>query len=174
MSEELKKAVTHLKSGRVIVFPTETVFGIGACLDKPRAIDRIFKIKKRPKSKPLQILVANLKQAQELGEFSKKALSFAKKHWPGPYTLIVPAQKGKKTVGLRIPDHQTILKLIRAVGPIAATSANLSGMPPALTTQQARKYIGDKVDFVLPGRTRQGRASKVIDFTKDKAKVLRS
>jgi len=161
----LKKAIKTLESGKVIAFPTETVFGIGACLNQPRAISRIFKIKQRPKHKPLQILVANLKQAQELGKFNKKALGFAKKNWPGPYTLIVPAKKGKKTVGLRIPDHRTILKLIRAVGPIAATSANLSGMPPALTTKQAKEYLGKKVDYVLAGKTRQGKASKVIDFT---------
>ncbi|PIS31466.1 threonylcarbamoyl-AMP synthase [Candidatus Saganbacteria bacterium CG08_land_8_20_14_0_20_45_16] len=170
---KLKTAIKTLKSGGVIIFPTETVFGIGACLDKPRAINRIFKIKKRPKNKPLQILVANLKQAQELGKFCKKTLAFAIKNWPGPYTLIVPAQKGKKTIGLRIPDHQTILRLIRKVGPIAATSTNLSGLPPALTTKQAREYVGDKVDFVMPGRTRQGKASKVIDFTKENQTTLR-
>jgi len=170
----LKKAIKVLKSGGVIIFPTETVFGLGACLDQPKAISRIFKIKKRPKSKSLQILVASLQKAKKLGQFNKEALSFAKKNWPGPYTLIVPGNKGKKTVGLRIPNHQTILKLIRKVGPIAATSANISGLLPALTTKQAKEYVGEKVDFVLPGRTRQGRASKVIDLTKEKYKVIRA
>jgi len=168
----LKKAIKTLESGKVIAFPTETVFGIGACLNQPRAISRIFKIKQRPKNKPLQILVSSLAEAQKLGRFSQKALEFAKKHWPGPYTLIVPGIKGGKTIGLRIPDHRTILKLIREVGPIAATSANISGKSPALTTKQAREYVGDKVDFILPGRTRKGKASKVIDFT-NKPKIIR-
>ncbi len=165
--DNLGKASEILKSGGVVAFPTETVFGLGACFDQPMAINRIFKIKKRPKNKPLQILVASLKQAQGFAKFSEKALAFAKKNWPGPYTLIVPVAKGKKTVGLRIPDHRTILNLIRQVGPLAATSANISGQPPALTTKQAREYLGNKADFVLPGRTKHGRASKVIDFTQN-------
>ena len=168
----IKKAIKILKPGGVIAFPTETVFGIGACFDQPKAINKIFKIKNRSKNKPLQILVSSVKEAQTLGKFSTKALAFAKKNWPGPYTLIVPAIKGKKTIGLRVPNHQTTLKLIRAVGPIAATSANISGHPPALTTKQAREYVGGKADFVLAGRTKHGKASRVIDFTK-KTKVLR-
>ncbi|MFA6549717.1 MAG: L-threonylcarbamoyladenylate synthase [Candidatus Margulisiibacteriota bacterium] len=169
----ITEAVRILKSGGVIAFPTETVFGIGTALDQPKAIKRIFKIKKRPRRKPLQFLVASLAEAKKLGIFSKKAEEFAKKHWPGPSTLIVPALKGKKTIGLRVPDHQTILRLIRAVGPIAATSANISDQPPALTTKQAIEYVGKKVDYVLPGRTRHGKASKVIDTT-DRYKILRA
>jgi L-threonylcarbamoyladenylate synthase len=177
----ITEAVRILKSGGVIAFPTETVFGIGAALYQPKAISRIFKIKKRPRRKPLQVLVASLAEAKKMGRFSREAEKFAKKHWPGPYTLIVYAKKTsddahrrlfRQTIGLRIPDHQTILKLIRAVGPIAATSANSSGHPPALTTKQAREYVGEKVDFVLPGRTKHGKASRVIDAVKG-LKVLR-
>src|SRR3989339_845382 len=105
--DKLKKAIQILKSGGVVAFPTETVFGIGAALDQPEAIRRIFKIKKRPRHKPLQILVASLAEAKKLGEFNQKAEAFAKKYWPGPYTLIVPGLKGNKTIGLRVPDHQT-------------------------------------------------------------------
>src|SRR3989344_8500778 len=105
------KAQKILKSGGVIAFPTETVFGIGALLNKPKAIRRIYKIKKRPLGKPLQVLIANYRQAFELGVFNEKNLAYAKKRWPGPLTLIVPATKkvpkivtaGGKTVGLRMP-----------------------------------------------------------------------
>ena len=171
--DKLKKAIQILKSGGVVAFPTETVFGIGAALDQPEAIRRIFKIKKRPRHKPLQILVASLAEAKKLGEFNQKAEAFAKKQWPGPYTLIVPGLKGNKTIGLRVPDHQTILRLIKAVGPIAATSANLYGHPPAITTKQAIEYVGKKVDYVLPGRTKHGKASKVVDATNN-LKIIRA
>jgi L-threonylcarbamoyladenylate synthase len=167
----LKKAVESLKAGQVIAFPTETVFGIGALLSKPAAIKKIYKIKKRPRSKPLQILVSSLKEAKTLGKFDHQAEAFAKKHWPGPYTLIVPALKGKKKLGLRVPKQQTILRLIRAVGPIAATSANISGEKPFLTVKEVANGLTG-IAYVLPGNVRLGQASKVIDTT-DNFKVLR-
>lgn len=181
MNRNLKRAAQLLKKGKVIAFPTETVFGIGACLNRPEAIKQIFKIKNRPKDKPLQVLIANMEQAQKLGKLSKKAFEYAKKRWPGPFTFVVPktgkvsklVTGGSSKVGLRMPDHQTILELIKECGPIVATSANISGKPPALTTKQAREYVGEKVDYVFPGRTKHGQASKVIDLSKG-IKVLRA
>lgn len=168
----IKKAVKILKSGGVIAFPTETVFGIGALLNKPRAIRRIFKIKKRPKNKPLQILVANMKQALELGKFSSKALKLTKKNWPGPLTLLVYKTKkvpklitgGTDKVGLRMPAHKTILSLIRKVGPIVSTSANISGEKPFLNAKAVAKELRG-LDYIISGIVRLGKASKVIDAT---------
>jgi L-threonylcarbamoyladenylate synthase len=176
-----KKAINILKSGGVIAFPTETVFGIGALLSCPAAIRKIYKIKKRPRSKPLQILVASLTQAKKLGKFSAEAEAFAKKHWPGPYTIIVPIKNTgddahrrlfRQTIGLRIPNHQTILKLIRAVGPIAATSANQAGKKPALNAKEVKKSLPG-IDYILPGRVKLGKASKVVDAT-NSLKVIRA
>ncbi len=172
--EKIKKAAKILKSGGVIAFPTETVFGIGAALDQPQAIRRIFKMKKRPKNKPLQVLVATLGQAQKLGKFNKKSLGFANKNWPGPFTLLVYKTRkvpklvtgGSSKVGIRIPNHKTALELIKKCGPIVATSANRSGEKPALTTKEVKKKLPE-VDFILSGRTRTGKASKVIDTTKE-------
>ncbi|MFA5113659.1 MAG: L-threonylcarbamoyladenylate synthase [Candidatus Margulisiibacteriota bacterium] len=158
------RAQRILKAGGVIAFPTETVYGIGALLSKPRAIARIYKIKKRPKNKPLQVLVSSLRQAKELGIFNAQALRLAKKHWPGPLTLVVPGRQGK-TVGLRVPAHRTIIDLIRKVGPIAATSANLSGENPFLNAQQVSAGLKG-INFVLSGRVKLGKPSKVIDATK--------
>jgi L-threonylcarbamoyladenylate synthase len=169
----LKRAVKILKSGGVIAFPTETVYGIGALLSKPKAIMKIYKIKKRPKSKPLQVLVASIKQALELGKFDAKALTFAKKRWPGPLTLVVYKTRrvpklvtgGTSKVGLRMPAHRTILNLIRKCGPIVATSANLSGEKPFLNAEEVKNGLPG-LDYILPGRVRLGKASKVIDATK--------
>ncbi|MFC1510937.1 L-threonylcarbamoyladenylate synthase [Candidatus Margulisiibacteriota bacterium] len=173
-------AVQILKSGGVIAFPTETVFGIGALLDKPEAIQRIFEIKKRPKDKPLQILVADLERAKQLGQFSQKAEEFAKKHWPGPFTLVVYKKDtvpqlvtgGSDKVGLRVPDHKIALELIKKCGPIVATSANRSGEKPALTAKEVKEKLPE-VDYVLAGKTKSGQASKVIDLSQG-TKVLRA
>jgi len=165
----LNQSVRALRSGGVIAFPTETVYGIGALLSRPKAIARIYKIKKRPRSKPLQVLIASYRQAKELGIFDKKSLAYAKRSWPGPLTLIVPATAkvpgivtaGGKTVGLRMPAHRTILDLIRKAGPIVATSANISGEKPFLKHHQVISSLKG-LDLVLPGRVKLGRPSKVI------------
>lgn len=168
----IKAAIKALQAGGVIAFPTDTVFGIGALLNQPAAIWRIYRIKKRPKSKPLQVLVSSLRQAKELGIFDDKALKLAKKHWPGALTIIVaktskvPASvtAGKKTVGLRIPAHRTIIELIRKCGPLAATSANISEELPALNIAEVKKNLPG-LDHYLPGRVKKGCASRVIDTT---------
>lgn len=181
LKNKIIKASKNLEEGEVIAFPTETVFGIGSLLTETKAIKKIFKIKKRPRSKPLQILVANLKQAKELGEFNSNALKLAKKYWPGPLTLIVYKKKtvpkivvaGGRKVGLRIPKHRTILALIRACGPIVATSANFSGERPALNSKDVEASLGKKVAYILPGKSKIGTASKVIDTTNNN-KLLRA
>jgi L-threonylcarbamoyladenylate synthase len=178
--EKIKKAAKILRSGGVIAFPTETVFGIGACLDKPQAIKRIFKIKKRPRNKPLQILISSLRQASKMGEFDLIKLRFAKRNWPGPLTLVVKktgvvpklATGGSNKVGLRMPAHRTALELIRKCGPIVATSANISGEEPFLNAGQVKKSLKG-LDYIISGRVKLGKASNVIDATKG-FKVLRS
>lgn len=177
--KKLEKAVNILKKGGVIAFPTETVFGIGAALDQPAAIRKIFRIKKRPKNKPLQVLVATMEQAKKLGKFNKKALELAEKEWPGPLTLVVYKTRkvpklvtgGSSKVGLRMPDHKIVLQLIEKCGPLVATSANRSEEKPSLTAKEVKKYLLE-IDFILPGRVKIGKASKVIDASRG-VKVLR-
>jgi len=172
-------AAKILRSGGVIAFPTETVYGLGALLSQPAAIKKIYKIKRRPKNKPLQVLVANLKQALELGRFNAKALTYIKSRWPGPLTLIVNKTSkvprlvtgGKNKVGLRMPAHRVVLALIRKCGPIIATSANISGKKPFLTAKEVKNGLPG-LDYVLPGRVKLGKASKVVDTTSN-FKVLR-
>ncbi|MDI6731503.1 MAG: L-threonylcarbamoyladenylate synthase [Candidatus Margulisbacteria bacterium] len=172
-------AANRLKKGSVIAFPTETVFGIGALLTKPKAIHKIYRLKKRPRNKPLQVLVATLEEAQKLGKFNEKALKLAKKRWPGPLTLVVYKTRlapkvicgGTNKVGIRIPNHRTTLKLLKLTGPIAATSANMAGEKPALTTSEVRRQL-PTIDYILPGKVKLGKASKVINVTKGN-KILR-
>ena len=180
MKKNLKKAAKILKTGGVIAFPTETVFGIGAAIDQPKAIKEIFKIKKRPKNKPLQVLIATLQQAKKLGKFNEQAWEFVKENWPGPFTLVVKktgkvpkiVTGGSPKVGLRMPDHKVALELIKKCGPIVATSANRSGKKPALSVREVRKQLPE-IEVILPGRVKSGKASQVIDATKG-LKTLRA
>lgn len=177
--EKIKRAAKILKSGGVVAFPTETVYGIGASLTCADAIKQIFKIKNRPKDKPLQILVATMIQAKKLGRFNQKALELVKKGWPGPLTVVLYKTRrvpqlvtgGLPKVGIRMPDHKTTLELIRKCGPIVASSANKSGEKPALTAKEVKEKVPE-VNYVLPGRVRTGKPSKVIDITKG-FKILR-
>ena len=179
-NRQLLKAVKILKSGGVVAFPTETVYGLGALLTNKRAIRKIYRLKHRPSHKPLQVLVASLKQAKLLGRFDKKVEDFAKRRWPGPLTLIVRKTKlvpqlitgGSDKVGLRIPNHRTTLNLIRKCGPIVATSANVTGELPALSAKEVEEKLPG-LDYILPGRVKTGKASKVIDATNN-YKILRT
>jgi L-threonylcarbamoyladenylate synthase len=179
VTKNFKTAGRLLKLGQVIAFPTETVFGLGALLSRPQGIKKIYKLKNRPRSKPLQVLVASLSQAKQLGIFNHVALSIAKKGWPGPLTLVVYKTRlvpkivtgGTNKVGLRIPKHRTILELIRKCGPIVATSANEAGKNPALSAKEV-KFLLPGLAFILPGRVKTKKASKVIDAT-SQPKLLR-
>ena len=177
-------AVKSLKRGGLIVFPTETVYGLGCDPDNPNALRKMFKAKKRLASKPFQLLVSDLKQARIC---AKKIPANAKKLmnnlWPGPLTLVVKKSSyvsdiltsGLSTVGLRMPDHPVALAIIKAFkGPIAATSANISGKRSSKTAKQAVKDLKDHVDIALDsGRTRLGMSSKVVDATGCCVRVLR-
>ncbi len=178
--EKIKQAAKVIRSGGVVAFPTETVFGIGAALNQSKAIRQIFRIKNRPRNKPLQVLVSSMEEAKKLGKFSRKAEDYAMRNWPGPFTLVVYktgkvpklVTGGSEKVGLRMPDHKVTLELIKECGPIVATSANRSNEKPALTVKQAKKILPE-LDHVIPGRAKSGKPSKVIDLTRGK-KVLRS
>jgi L-threonylcarbamoyladenylate synthase len=177
--KSLKKAIEILKSGGVVIFPTETVYGIGALADKEEAIKRIFKIKNRPEDKPLQILIANLEQAKDLAqEIKGKSEELAKKYWPGPLTLVLKKKSSvsdlitasKETVGLRMPAQDWLLKLISKVGPLAASSANLSGE----TDPSSALEVTIEADLLLDGgKCKLGQASTVVDVSVDPPLILR-
>ncbi|MFA5104292.1 MAG: L-threonylcarbamoyladenylate synthase [Candidatus Margulisiibacteriota bacterium] len=180
----VKSAVNILRSGGVIIFPTETVYGIGADFKNKKAVKKIFKLKKRSLSQPLQLLVSDIKQAKKLSKkLSPKVLKIMKNNWPGPLTVVVKKNKNvpnyvtgvKDTVGLRMPDHLLILEIIKTLGhPISASSANISGKKPPKTAKEAAKYFKRGIDLVIDGgRCKIGRASKVVDTTKRGFNILR-
>lgn len=167
----LTRAQALLDEGRLVVIPTDTVYGVAARLDKPESIGRIFEVKRRPRSKPVAVLVADLETAMRIGEFTEEARRRAEEGWPGPLTLVVPSVTPLPalgghgtTVGVRVPDHRWALELLRACGPLATTSANPSGSPTAATIEDVAKDLGDHVALYVDGGRLDSPPSTVISL----------
>jgi len=182
--EQLQEHCEKLKNGAVIAFPTDTVWGIGCLPFNKIACQKIYSIKQRDGGKPLILLGEKiddfLPYIQEIPPLAKE---LAEKYWPGALTIIIKkstllndyVSSGMDTVGLRIPNHPVLLELLKTTGPLATTSANLSGEPAAMDFEQTQNYAGDKVDLIINDFTiaSQGIESTVIIIDNDKYKVLR-
>jgi L-threonylcarbamoyladenylate synthase len=182
--EAIRKAVEILRSGGLVVFPTETVYGLGANALDAAAVKKIYALKGRPATSPLIVHVASIEQARALAaDWPEEAEQLAQQYWPGPLTLVVPKQPvipdevtaGLSTVGLRMPRHPVALELLRAAGvPIAAPSANRFTQLSPTTAQHVRKAFGNETPFLLDGGPCEvGLESTVIAVTKDGLEVLR-
>jgi tRNA threonylcarbamoyl adenosine modification protein (Sua5/YciO/YrdC/YwlC family) len=178
----IEDAAGAVRSGEVIGVPTDTLYGLAADPFDQNALERIFLIKGRPGVKPLAVLVADLDQAQQIAAFSDRALDLAEEHWPGALTLVLPklasvpqwvGQSERRTVGLRCPGHEVALELLRATGPLAVTSANISGQEGVLDDIEARALFGDEVAVYVPGEAPGGTSSTILDLTEPAEWVLR-
>jgi len=181
---EIAHAVKLLKEGRLVAFPTETVYGLGADATSATAVARIYAAKGRPSTNPLIVHVADVARAKRYaGQWPERAQALAEKFWPGPLTLVVPkasvivneATAGLDTVALRAPDHPLALELLDAFdGAVAAPSANRSTRISPTTAQHVRDEMGDAVDLVLDGGASSvGIESTVLDLTGGEPKILR-
>jgi tRNA threonylcarbamoyl adenosine modification protein (Sua5/YciO/YrdC/YwlC family) len=178
----LAEAVDAVRAGRIVGMPTDTVYGIAADPFRSEAVRGLFHAKGRQEANPIPVLTADQDQAADLGLLEGEAARMVKRHWPGSLTVVVRRAAGlpewigdavRGTVGLRVPDHPVALALLRAAGPLAVTSANRSGRPPALDHSDARRRLGDSVAVYLPGRAGAGAASTVVDLSGCEARVLR-
>lgn len=172
MNDQTGRAVEVLKSGGVIIFPTDTVWGMGVAADNPAAVKKFYQIKRREKDKPTATLVADLAQAKKWGQFSKKTRQLAGNYWPGALTIIVPS-KTEGTLGLRVPNHMVIQELCRQVGGILAGSANFAGEPAPQRRAKIKRELGNKVDLVMEGECGGQPASTVVDTTVEPWRVIR-
>jgi L-threonylcarbamoyladenylate synthase len=177
-------AADILRSGGLVAFPTETVYGLGADATNAVAVRRIYAAKGRPGTNPLIVHVADAGAARRYAwDWSGAAERLAARFWPGPLTLVLPkaesivpeATAGRATVGLRVPDHPLALDLLRAFdGAVAAPSANRSNRVSPTTAQHVRDELGDSVDLVLDGGPcRVGIESTVLDLSGDGPIILR-
>jgi len=183
-AEAIDHAVTLLRQGKLVAFPTETVYGLGADARSDAAVAKIFAAKGRPSTNPLICHVAGTEVAKRYAKhWPAKAEQIANAFWPGPITIVVEktseicnlATAGGATVGLRAPDHPLALELLRAFdGPLAGPSANRSTRVSPTTAQHVRDELGDAVDFVLDGGPcRVGIESTVLDVTSHTPSILR-
>lgn len=181
-SANILTASRKVKDGRLIVYPTDTVYGLGCDPFNPDAIKRVFDVKSERK-KPLPILASDLEAIERIASLSEMARRIADAYWPGPLTIVVfktPTLPdivtcGLDSVGVRVPRHDVALQLIRlSEGLLVGTSANKTGQKPPLTAQEAAKQIGRKVDLILNGgSTALGVSSTVIDLTAPRLRILR-
>jgi L-threonylcarbamoyladenylate synthase len=181
----IAKAARLLKEGRLVAFPTETVYGLGADARSDQAIASLFAAKGRPKFNPLIVHVAGSGDAEGYGLFDERARALAARFWPGALTLVVPraadcgiswlATAGLETIALRSPAHMVAQQLLAAFdGPIAAPSANRSGTVSATTAQHVAESLGEAVDLILDGgRTAHGLESTIVGLTDRGVTLLR-
>ena len=183
-SSDIEKAAEMLKAGKIVAFPTDTVYGIGADIFNKDAVERIFAVKGRDSKKPLQVLIADINDLNLIVEKQSDTLHhLAEKFFPGALTIVVPAKEnfprwvtcGLDTVGVRMPANTIALEMIKAFGrPIAATSANTSGFPDPKNAQQVLEYLERKIDLLLDGGpTNDNIPSTVIDISVHPPIILR-
>jgi len=180
---DIEKGASLLREGKIVAFPTETVYGLGADAFNPEAVARIFELKERPSFDPLIVHISEpgdyLRLASEPDE---RVEELAGKFWPGPLTIILPKNKtvpdivtsGLQTVGIRMPDNKIALELIKSAGcPVAAPSANKFGRVSPTTAAHVKKYFPD-IDFIIDGgKTKVGIESTVIRLTQKGFQILR-
>jgi L-threonylcarbamoyladenylate synthase len=181
-NEALEQALELLQQGELVAFPTDTVYGLGVMAFDAQAIDRLYQAKGREAGKAIAILVGEADALQRVtAGMNEMAMRLAQRFWPGPLTLVVeghpslPANLSPRpTVGVRMPDHPVALTLLRRAGPLAVTSANLSGAPNANTAQEVLAQLGGRVALILDGgKTPGGLPSTVLDCTGPQPVILR-
>jgi L-threonylcarbamoyladenylate synthase len=182
----IAEAARALSDGKLVAFPTETVYGLGARADDPRAVAALYAAKGRPSFNPLIAHVRDLEAAKRLGIFNEDALKLANKFWPGPLTIVIKAAEagavcelaraGLKTIAIRMPAHPVARELLAAVPfPIVAPSANRSGHVSPTSAQHVTDDLDGAIDLILDGgATSVGLESTIVDFSGASPRLLRS
>jgi L-threonylcarbamoyladenylate synthase len=178
-AEGIARAAQLLRDGRLVAFPTDTVYGVGCAVGHRQVIDAIYALKRRPADRLIPILVDSLASIGPEWEADERARQLADRFWPGALTLVIPAIGDSATTqAFRQPDHRVALALIAAAGPLYATSANVSDEPDTLDADDvliAFATQADELAAVLDGgRVPGGTASTVVDLSVSPARLLRA
>lgn len=176
-----KKSALDVKKGKIAVFATDTVYGIGTNALSKKSISKIYKLKKRPLHKPLALLLHSVTQAKKIVIWNKNVSKLAKKFMPGVLTLVLKSKMSlrgqnpkQSTLAIRIPNHKKLLDWLKIINiPLASTSANLSGSPAITKKDEVIKLFDGKVDYILTDDNPKKTESTVVDLTGEKPKVLR-
>jgi L-threonylcarbamoyladenylate synthase len=180
----IKQACKLLEEGKLISFPTETVYALAANATDEEALKAIYKIKGREFKKPLALLFKNIEDARRYVKFNETALILAKKFCPGPISFVLPKSDncnlpyiingGLGTLSVRIPDHKIALAILNQVNcPIVATSSNISGQPDATTAEEVYNYFGNNIGMIINSDGCSGQASTIVDLCGSQPKILR-
>lgn len=180
----IKRAITVLNNGGIIIYPTDTAFGMGCRIDRREAVDHFFSLRRRPLTQATPILVSSINMALTyFGQSSNIVRRLMKKYWPGALTIVAPCKKdliyspiraASDTVGIRMPDHETALAIIAGVGvPIIGSSANFHGHATAYCQEDLDLKLIKLVSLVVPGICRVGQVSTVIDCTAAPWRIIR-
>ena len=179
--DNIQKAIACIKNEEVVGIPTETVYGIGVDPHSQAAVDKIFNLKEREENKPLSILVHSFHDLIKLKIISKVP-EIVELYWPGPLTIIVESElnfadgvgtKNPNSIGVRVPDNELALELLKKTGPLAVTSANISGQEDITNEKDAEVMFGDKIGHYLQGSALHGSGSTIVDFRDEEFKVIR-
>jgi len=179
--DNIQKAIACIKNEEVVGIPTETVYGIGVDPHSQAAVDKIFNLKERDENKPLSILVHSFQDLINLKIISKVP-EIVELYWPGPLTIIVESElnfadgvgtKNPNSIGVRVPDNELALELLKKTGPLAVTSANISGQEDITNEKDAESVFGNKIGHYLQGSALHGSGSTIVDFRDEEFKVIR-
>ena len=184
IQQQVEKGISILKQGGIVAFPTDTVYGLGACANLPQAVERVYRVKERARNMPLPLLLAEVSQINEVAEpVPPIAWLLINSFLPGALTIVLPRSNsvpdiitaGSKTIAVRVPAHPVPTALAQGLGtPVVGTSANLSGRPSPLTAEEVHSQLGDKIDLVIDGgRCPGGKESTIVDVTGQTPVVLR-
>lgn len=179
---EIEKLIKLLSSGQVGVMPTDTIYGIVGLALNPKVVEKIYKLRKRSKDKPMIILISSLDDLNKFNiRLTKPQKDFLENNWPNPVSVVLPCNseefnylhRGKNTLAFRMPKDEKLLKLLEETGPLVAPSANIEGGKPAENIEEAKKYFGNNVEFYLEGGIINNTPSTLVDFTVDEPSILR-
>lgn len=174
LSKSQKKAVAILKAGGIVIYPTDTVFGIGCRWDSMDAVTKISEIKKRPISLPFPLLISSVAQVKKIAIVTKSAQNLIERFWPGGLTIILKAKARPRKIGFRMPKDEVLLQVISQLGvPIIGTSANFHAKPSIKSSSGLDRELISLVDYVLEGECPGGVESTVVDATGDELKLIR-
>ena len=183
--ELIDQAAQYVLQGEVVVYPTETIYGLGADVLNRKAVKKIYELKQRDYGLPIALLVADIAMLKEYTtEIPERAFALIRRFWPGPLTILFEVNskmpKGLVTntnkIGVRISSHPVAAALVAKVGrPITTTSANLSDYPPSLNARHVQKFFGEKISCILNGgECEPSRGSTVVDVTDESMRIIRA
>jgi len=180
-SSKMNEIISTIKNGKVVASPTETVYGLGVKFGSVEALDLLMEAKNRDYSKAITLMVANKQEIENYAYVSHDAKKIISRFMPGMLTLVFKKKEdvdskmtnGKETIGIRIPDNDFVLSLLKEAGPMLVTSANLSNHPNTTSTKEVLEQLDGRIDLIVDGETNDSIASTVIDVSGKDIKILR-